>query len=281
MELRSKGHPLAARSARFDPLQLYDAEFFQSLHEETRLSAAAVVPLVIELFQPKSVVDVGCGTGLWLSAFRERGVTDVFGIDGSWVESTRLEIPKTLFREYDLTRPVELDRTFDLAICLEVAEHLPSDVGQLLVGSLTRLAPVILFSAAIPFQGGSGHINERWPSYWSDLFAACGYATFTDLRHRIWKNNNIAVWYRQNMLCFVAQQRIDVVSLSSRGTSEPLDIVHPDLYLSRACELERLERQLSRIKESGLWRLYRALRPIVVAVSVVSSRLRSLCSNGI
>src|SRR5262249_17385892 len=91
---------------------LYDAAFFQSLHEDSSSAAAAIVPLIIELYQPKSIIDIGCGTGLWLSAFRERGIADVVGIDGPWVASIALKIPKRLFREHDLTRPLELDRTF-------------------------------------------------------------------------------------------------------------------------------------------------------------------------
>jgi SAM-dependent methyltransferase len=282
------------------PTALYDAAFFQSHREGSRISAAEVVPLIIELFRPASVVDVGCGTGLWLSAFRERGIGDVLGIDGPWLESTQLEMPRELFRQHDLTQPLRLDRKFDLAVCLEVAEHIPTEAARFLVESLTRLSPVVIFSAAIPRQGGEGHINEQWPSFWSDQFAACGYSASTCLRHRLWTAGDaIEVWYRQNILCFLADGTSPIRERSpqteSRPAAEPLDVVHPDLYLRRASDLEqwkgyagRLERQvqatkaeLAEMRNSRPWRFYQALRPALIMTRRFRSRLRMRPLSGI
>src|SRR5208282_13334 len=105
---------------------LYHAEFFDRLRDGSWRSAAIAVPLLINLFEPQSVLDVGCGTGVWLSVFREHGVDDILGIDGPWIERRQQEIPEVFFRDCDLTRPVALERTFDLALCLEAAEHLPA-----------------------------------------------------------------------------------------------------------------------------------------------------------
>lgn len=278
---------------------LYDAEFFRSLHEGCRRSAAVVVPALIDLFQPRSVVDVGCGAGLWLSVFREHGVADVLGVDGPWVESAQREIPESLFHEHDLSLPLNLDRTFDLAICLEVAEHLPPDSAQPLVDSLTRLAPIVLFSAAIPGQRGEGHINERWQSFWSELFAARGYSCPADLRYRFWTNDSVEVWYRQNMACYVASDRPDVLHRLSSATiaspRPPMDLVHPGLYLLLArdfqqvkqyadrleerhqravTELGEIRYQLARIKNSRSWRLLQAMRPALNAGRRVGAFLR-------
>jgi SAM-dependent methyltransferase len=264
-----------------DPLQpqpaLYDAAFFQALSEGTRRSAGTAVPLLIEQFQPRSVVDVGCGTGIWLSIFREQGVTDVLGVDGAWVPESERAIPKTLFREHDLTQTLKLDRTFDLALCLEVAEHLPASAAPLLVESLTRLAAIVVFSAAIPFQGGDGHVNEQWPSYWVALFAAHSYDCLTGLREQLWTNDALEVWYRQNILCFAARGHHDHLAMANRG---PIDVVHPDLY-TRVSDLGRVRRrnveklthyaerleeelrscrdELAAIKSSRAWRLYQSL----------------------
>lgn len=142
---------------------LYDADFFDKHDAQGYRSACGVVPILLQLVQPKSVVDFGCGSGMWLRAFADHGITDGLGLDGEWVQNR----PKC-FRVADLNQPVELPRSFDLAVSLEVAEHLAN--GDALIESLTKSAPVVLFSAAIPDQGGDGHVNEQWPDYWSCIF---------------------------------------------------------------------------------------------------------------
>jgi SAM-dependent methyltransferase len=278
---------------------LYSAEFFQSLRDGSLRSAAIVVPVLIDLIRPKSVVDVGCGTGGWLSAFHEHGVVDVVGIDGPWTGDAPREMPDAFFREDDLRLPLELGRSFDLALCLEVAEHLPPEAAEPLVESLTRLAPIVFFSAAIPFQGGDGHINERWPSFWSERFAARGYRCPIDLRSRFWTNGAVEFWYRQNMVCYVADGRSDIFhrlsSEQSSAPNAPMDAVHPDLYLRLARESDRQKQradelelksqrmraeltqarsELARIKGSMVWRCYQAVRPAVLAGRRVRSMLR-------
>jgi SAM-dependent methyltransferase len=281
--------------------ELYDASFFELLRDGTRKSASVVVPLLIDFFRPRSVVDIGCGAGLWLAAFRECGVTDVLGVDGAWVPATEREIPEELFLERDLAQPLSLDRTFDLVLCLETAEHLPHEAAVPFVESLTRVAPIIVFSAAIPRQGGTGHFNEQWPSYWAKLFASCGYECLDLLRDHLWANDAVEAWYRQNMLCFVARDRPDLrASLANAGSvARPLDIVHPGIFLPRPDPLRhRLEHledklrqcrdeltsieyklrqcrdELTSIKESRSWRFLEAVRPALNAAKWVSSRLR-------
>jgi SAM-dependent methyltransferase len=274
----------------------YGAGFFEALAEGTRRSAAIVTPMLVELFRPESVVDVGCGTGLWLAAFRQHGVADVCGVDGPWVPRAELQIPATLFHQHDLSRPLELGRRFDLALCLEVAEHLPPEAADQLVEGLTRLAPIVVFSAAIPFQQGDGHINEQWPSFWCNLFAAYGYDCLSDLRHRVWSNPSIEVWYRQNLLCFVAaESRRRLPWAGERASDEPVDVVHPDLYVRagrdlawrrrEAAELEQRNRQLRQelqnvrqelesIRSSRAWRMWERMRPAVNSVWRAGARLR-------
>ncbi len=288
------------------PAASYGAEFFQSLRDGSRRSAEIVIPELIALFQPTSVVDIGCGTGSWLSVFIERGVADVLGVDGSWTAGTQREISDVLFLEHDLRQPLELNRSFDLAVCLEVAEHLPPEAARPLVESLTRLAPIVLFSAAIPFQGGDGHVNERWPSFWSDLFASHGFRRPIDLRCRFWTNDAVEFWYRQNMACYIANDRLDILrrASSAPGTapSAPMDVVHPHLYQRlvresdwrkrHADELEqrnhkleqRIQRlraeltdarsELARIKNSRAWRYSERLRRVLRAGKRLGAALR-------
>jgi SAM-dependent methyltransferase len=213
----------------------YKRAFYQETAQAAAQSARDVVPLVLEYVQPKSVVDVGCGTGEWLTAFRERGVEDIFGIDGPWVDVDLLNVPAERFRVLDLAKPIPADRRFDLVVSLEVAEHLPPEAAETFVDSLVSLGSVVLFSAAIPYQGGTRHLNERWPSYWYQLFAARGFRAVDCLRPRLWANRELAFYYAQNLLFLVHRSQLDswptLAEAARHLPDEPLDLVHPRLFL--------------------------------------------------
>jgi SAM-dependent methyltransferase len=206
-----------------DPL--YTNEFF-GWHEAGTLSAAdVVVPLLLQLFPVRSVVDFGCARGVWLDAFRRRGVQEICGIDGDYVDREKLLIPREAFLFRDLTGRIALDRTFDMALCLEVAEHLPSSSAQSLIQNLTRSAPLILFSAAIPGQSGVSHINEQWPKYWRNLFEKSGFRLFDPVRPFIYGQRAIPYWYRQNLLLYAsgeAVEKYNVLSSAGSQVSEPV-----------------------------------------------------------
>src|SRR6266545_3258022 len=183
----------------------YDAAFYADQADGSLRSARVVAPIVMDLVRPASVLDVGCGLGTWLAAFAELGVTDFLGIDGDYVERAKLKIPADRFQPVNLANPPALGRTFDLAVCLEVAEHLPEPASPGLVKLLTDAAPVVLFSAAIPGQGGTDHINERWPAFWRELFAARGYVRLDPIRPRVLRDRRVEWWYQQNAFLFVRQ----------------------------------------------------------------------------
>jgi SAM-dependent methyltransferase len=270
----------------------YDSAFFQALEEGVARSADAGTDLIMELIAPKSAVDVGCGTGLWLAALRSRGVTDVVGVDGPWVPRDQLAIPEALFHQHDLTRPLALDRPFDLALCLETAEHLPPEAADPLVRALTELAPIVVFSAAIPEQRGEGHINLQWPQYWIDLFAGREYRCSTVLRERLWHAEEVDVWYRQNILCFAADSHVPLLgplfATETRAGGGPVDIVHPGLFLHMSrnlgeyadytkqleTQLHETREQLRRMERTLPYRLYMRLKPALIAVRTVSDRVR-------
>jgi SAM-dependent methyltransferase len=213
----------------------YTVDFFEKHREGARKSARAIVPMVMEWVRPRSVVDVGCGTGTWLSSFREFGVEEIFGVDGPDALQSRLEIAPSQFLAFDLGTPLRIARQFDLVVSLEVAEHLPAECAGLFVESLTRLGPVVLFSAAIPFQGGTHHVNEQWPAYWAKHFGGHGYVPFDCLRRRIWQNEAVEWWYAQNILLFGKEERIAEYPalMRERETSSatPMSLVHPKRYL--------------------------------------------------
>lgn len=210
-----------------DAAGTYGPAFFDKQARASHRSAAVILPVVFGLVDCASVVDVGCGVGSWLRAAAELGVEDCLGIDGHWVPVDRLAIPADRFRTHDLREPLDLGRSFDLAICVEVAEHLPPAAAATLVTTLTRLAPVVLFSAAVPDQGGDGHINEQWPGYWAELFATRGYAAHDRVRLPVWHDDRADWWYRQNVLLYVDRTRRP--NALGEPVAVPPALIHPEM----------------------------------------------------
>jgi SAM-dependent methyltransferase len=217
---------------------VYDQEFYEDEYGYSNRSSRIIVPLLLELVQPRCVVDVGCGVGAWVSAFKKKGLEDVLGIDGEWVEMSMLCIPEEQFMRWDLKKPIKLDTQFDLAISLEVAEHLPAECADSFVASLCRLAPVVCFSAAIPFSGGNGHVNEQWPHYWIERFMQNGYECIDCIRPRIWINDEVEPCYAQNMFLFCSPEGIKNNAQLKKAHNiqkligMPHAYVHPKIFMA-------------------------------------------------
>src|SRR5229473_5374813 len=146
----------------------YGQDFYAQQASPSLESARLVAGFVAELIMPHSVVDVGCGLGGWLRAFGEKGAAVLHGIDGNYVDRSKLYFDPSGFEVADLARSFRIFGRFDLAICVEVAEHIPDAQSGNLIKALTEAAPVVLFSTALPGQGGRGHVNEQWPEYWHE-----------------------------------------------------------------------------------------------------------------
>ena len=216
----------------------YSDQFYRDI-EDARPSARVIVPLILDLIQPKTVIDIGCGTGVWLSVFKQYGVEDVWGVDGDCVDQQMLKIPRERFTAFDLTRPFRLNRKFDLVMSIEVAEHLPAANAESFVDSLVRLGDIILFSAAIPFQGGTNHLNEQWQTYWAELFKKNGYIAIDCIRNKIWNVDVLKVKriYAQNMLLYAREDSLEYYPTLKNEVKntrmDMLSIVHPKLYSSK------------------------------------------------
>lgn len=212
----------------------YNGDFYINRHETTVYAAETILTIVQEIIsETKSAVDVGCGVGTWLFVLKEKGTKDILGIDGDWVNIDHLVIPSISFMQYDLNKEINLNKRYDLAISLEVAEHLLPQSAKGFVTSLTNMADFVLFSAAIPGQGGINHINEQWPDYWIDLFKEYGYVGLDIIRRQIWNDKLIPVIYKQNILLFVKKDRITDLKLPCTITEAiPLSVVHPELFLT-------------------------------------------------
>ena len=194
---------------------------------------------------PRSVLDVGCGTGTWLKAAIDSGVTDVFGVDGIVVPTGAFLVSRQLFLQQDLSRPWSLGRRFDVALCLEVAEHLDEACAGTLVDSLTAHAHRIVFSAACPGQPGQHHVNCQWPQWWQKRFNDRGFTCHDTIRWRIWDETEIEPWYRQNIF----EARCD----EARAGMEPRipSVIHPDFVVDVAWR-EITHRHLRQVEDGSL-----------------------------
>lgn len=216
----------------------YGKKFYQDRHQKTVYSAQTVLSIVLEALPPPvhSAIDFGCGVGTWLSVLREKGVAEILGLDGAWVDRNFLEIPQEHFREVDFEKEIHSAKKYDLAMALEVAEHLSPTSAEHFVDSLANASDFVLFSAAIPFQGGKGHLNEQWPDYWRALFAQRGFIALDIVRKKIWEDKQIPTWYRQNILLFAREEqahRIRRPDPYGDHNTFPISLVHPDTYLSK------------------------------------------------
>jgi hypothetical protein len=169
------------------------------------------------------LLDVGCGLGVWSKAALNLGVKDVIALDAGEVDVNKLLVPAKQFRRQFLNERFSLGRKFDVAICLEVGEHLAAEAAPVLIANLVHHADVIYFSAACPGQPGQGHVNCQWPEYWQNLFNAEGYVCDDAIRWKLWNVSAIGFVYRQNL--FLARK--DPLHAGREARIQP--VIHPDL----------------------------------------------------
>lgn len=175
-------------------MTVYTSQWRDQIRPGVQASADVIVSVLVGRYRPASVVDVGCGEGWFCRRFEQAGIGRVVGVDGPWTDAD-------ITVDFDRPPYPDLGR-FDLAVCLEVAEHVDAEHAERFVAWLVSLAPIVAFSAAVPGQGGEGHVNEQPPGYWVEKFAAHGYEGSGALRWEIWDDERVSWWYRQNILVF-------------------------------------------------------------------------------
>jgi SAM-dependent methyltransferase len=226
----------------------YDENFYQSHSQMSISSAEVIIPLVLNYLKPKSVVDVGCGIGTWLSVWIKNGINDIIGIDGNYINKSTLLIDKEKFVEIDLEKGYRSPRKFDIATCLEVAEHIREDSAEELINSLCNMSDFILFSAAIPGQEGTLHVNEQYPSYWAKLFNKNNYVPIDCIRKKIWSNENVASWYRQNIMIYLRNNLLEKYKIFRIEADQTdirfINLVHPEYFNYKSRKVTNYERIL-------------------------------------
>jgi SAM-dependent methyltransferase len=236
----------------------YSFEFYQKNEIDAQKSAQVIAPIIFDLIKPKSVIDIGCGLGAWLTEFKKNGAEEILGIDGDDVNKDWLSIPQVCFKNIDISQSFELNRKFDLLLCLEVAEHLSAEFSCILIDNITAISNVILFSAAIPRQDGVNHLNEQWQSYWADIFYQKGFIPLDIIRPKIWNNENVCFWYRQNIFLYVHKDNLTNYSILTENNEHSqsiiFDIIHPTLWdikwNAHKAKVQQLEKYIAYLEHS-------------------------------
>ena len=186
--------------------ELYNSDYFATTVElPARDSAGPMAESIVSDLAPRTVVDVGCGTGALLEQLRNRGC-DVFGLEYSEAGLRYCRDRRLNVRKFNLERDVyDESNSFDVAISIEVAEHLPEKAADRYVDLLARLSATIVFTAAPPGQGGLDHVNEQAPSYWVSKFRNRGFkhdAELSDRWREKWRETGVAEMYCKNLMIF-------------------------------------------------------------------------------
>ena len=244
---------------------VYSSDFYAYIDSGSRASARAVAALLLSEMKIQSLVDVGAGHGAWAAEWLAAGVTDVIAVDGHYVNLKQLAVPAKNFKSHDLSEPLELRRKFDLVQSLEVAEHLSEEHAEIFIDSLVRHGDVVLFSAAVPNQGGEHHVNEQPPEYWRELFAARGYEVFDWVRPQVAANREVKAWYRFNSFLYAnsaGQKRLSPAILEEKVPEGELLKMGGDLAWS-------LRKAAVRLVPTSF------VKPIAQAKSIVETRFRA------
>ena len=214
----------------------YSTQFYANQSTDSYRAGQVILPRIFELLHPGSVVDVGCGVGTWLAAAGELGAERLVGYEGDWVEDRMLRDPRIELRRQDLEQPIVADERFDLAMSLEVAEHLSPGRAESLVSEMCGFSDRVLFSAAVPGQGGVHHVNEQWQDYWIELFRRRGYRHLDVVRPAFWDDRSLPIHYRQNAFLYLTEEAYGDLLQRMPELEEPrpwpVNLVHPEMHLN-------------------------------------------------
>lgn len=223
----------------------YSAHFYEVQRDRSRTSAERIIPIIIDAVAPVSMIDIGCGVGYWPTVFQQHGVAVAHGIDGPWARQGGLVLAADAFVEFDFEkaavpyRPALPQPRYDLVTSFEFAEHIDPKYADALVDLFCDLSDVVVCGAAIPYQGGAHHVNERWPDYWADKFRARGYEPCDFIRPQVWNSPEVEPWYAQNSIAYFkggVPDRVRAAAEKAWGgfAGRTVALAHPDLWTAKS-----------------------------------------------
>ncbi len=193
-----------------DASSIYDEVFYWENRYGSVRSARNILGFILKKLPCNSLIDFGCGTGTWLWVAQNYGVDEIIGLDGDYVSRDMLMIPEKCFQPTDLSKPFKVFKKYDMAMSLEVAEHLPEESADGFVKGLCMSSDIVLFSAAHPGQGGDGHINEQPKEYWIEKFAQHNYKAI-EIKQYFADDEKVEWWYRDNIVLFSTTDKYEEV----------------------------------------------------------------------
>ena len=228
-------------SEQKDLKNLYDNNFYDQMTKMSIQSAEIYVNYLTKHIKPSSVIDLGCGRGAWLKAFKGCDISKLKGIDGNWINPEDLLDESIVFEPLNLNQLKLPKERYDLAMSLEVAEHLEVEAADNFVNFLTSASDLVLFGSAYKNQGGTNHINEQKHSYWANKFTSNGFLPFDVFREKFWDNDKVGFWYRQNIFLYIKKDTDMFKEFLKKGFSPItnisfMDCIHPELYDAKCGE---------------------------------------------
>ena len=229
-------------------MSLYNDKFYGDNISRIE-SSKEILSYLFKILRPNSVLDVGCGRGVWLKVSKDLGAKIIYGVDGEWNNGKQID-KEIVFKSINLNNNFDLNKKFDLTLCLEVVEHLEKNSSENIISSLTNTSDIILFSAAFKYQGGVGHLNENLHSYWADIFHKKNYLPFDLIRPVFWDNEKVSYWYRQNTFLYVKKNspQFEKIKMNFNYIKNYkfMDSVHPEMFF-RKIESQGLKYHLKQI----------------------------------
>jgi len=237
----------------------YEESYFSRRKDLSYSSAQKILCILQDFYSFTSAVDFGCGTGTWLKACMELGCLSIQGFDG-FADQSALSIPPQCFSQKLLGETINLTKIYDLAVCLEAAEHVEEKFSDSIVDNLTKASKVILFSAALPGQGGTNHLNEQPPEFWQKKFMVHRYTQLDIIRPIIWDEPAVAWWYKQNIFLYVHDESIGNLKLPDHHNSfAQKHIVHPECLISKITEIDIDNASVANLSKAILKRIKKKL----------------------
>ena len=186
--------------------ETYDKNFYEKHECYYKKAVTNFTNYMLENFEFDSICDIGCGTGEFLSQLQ--GTKDVLGIDFSVGASECLVLDRAKYLDADVTKPLNLNRTFDVVVSLEVFEHIFKELEDVYLDNIDSLSPkYLILSCAVPRQWGRHHVNPREPEYVIETLLKRGYEVDVERTEKFKCIKKLAAFYRKNTHVFHKKQQ--------------------------------------------------------------------------